>query len=78
MKYTPPAVWTKRQNTVCSSSEATIINVHPDADTLAADRYLYIPLGTHRFRGKSYLFLDSKGNPEIQRSYVDHLLFVEK
>ena len=54
------------------------INVHPDADTLAADRYLYIPLGTHRFRGKSYLFLDSKVNPEIQRSYVDHLLFVEK
>ncbi len=54
------------------------INIHPDADTLAVDHYIYIPLGTHRFRGKSYLFLDSKVNPEIQRSYVDHLFFAEK
>ncbi len=54
------------------------ISVHPDADTLVTDRYVYIPLGTHSLRGKSYLFLDAKTNPEIQRSYVDHLVFVEK
>ena len=54
------------------------LSVHPDADTLGVEQYTYIPLGTYRFREKSYLFLDSKVNPEIQCSYVDHLLFVEK
>ncbi len=54
------------------------INVHPDADKLACDRYSYIPLGTHKLRRKGYLFLDSKLNPGIQYSYVDHLVFVER
>lgn len=54
------------------------IDVHPDANNLKTDCYVYVPLGMHKIRRDGYMFTDNKINPEIKFSYLDHLVFIEQ
>ena len=51
---------------------------HIEAGEVKSDAYSYILVGSGKLRDTGYFFFGAKVNPEIQRTLIDHLVFVRK